>query len=313
MWYVAKSLAHDDYWLLWMLNANAKFLFLPALALALLSAVRRNWRSLALLSIPAAIFGLLYGQLFLPSYSRVRAPERLSLRVMTFNVLNINTDYHAMTEAILSQDADLVGLQELIPANSSAIEPTLTAEKYPFHTPLPLEHRLEVALFTRYPIISSEKLNLPWNDLSRHAVVAINGLDVHVFVLHLIPTLIGQAPISTWPERITEREKIRMDQIDRVFSALPDEDVPVLLLCDCNFTETTAAYARFASRFQDAFREVGSGLGHTVHPVGITISFSRIDYVWYSHHFVAEAATVASGGMSDHSPVVVDLALVTYQ
>jgi len=309
-WYVAKSLAHDDHWLLWILNSNAKYLFLPAFVLALFSALRRNWRSLALLSVPAAIFGLLYGELFLPRYPRATTPEGLSLRVMSFNVLITNTNYDALTETILSQHADLVGLQEMVPANSSAIEPTLTSEMYTYHTPLPVEHRLDVALFSRYPIISSEKLNLPWNDLSRHVVVDINGLEVHVLVLHLVPTLMAEVPVSAWPERASEREHIRMDQIDRVLSALPDADVPALVLCDCNFTETTAAYARFADRLQDAFREAGWGLGHGVHPVGISISFSRIDYVWYSQHFVAKAATVASGGMSDHSPLVVDLELL---
>ena len=313
-WYVAKSLAHDDHWFLWMLNSNAKYLFLPAVVLALFSALRRNWRSLAVLGLPAAIFGLLYGELFLPALStRHELPRDNPCRVMSFNVLITNSNYDTLTGTILSQHADLVGLQELIPANSRAIEPTLTSEMYPYHTPLPVEHRLEVSALQQISHHQLRELNLPWNDLSRYAVVDISGLEVHVFVLHLIPTLIAEVPISAWPERASEREQIRMDQIDRVFSALPDADVPVLVLCDCNFTETTAAYARFADQLQDAFREAGWGLGHAVHPVGISISFSRIDYVWYSHHFVARAATVASGGMSDHSPLVVDLELVANQ
>jgi endonuclease/exonuclease/phosphatase (EEP) superfamily protein YafD len=95
-----------------------------------------------------------------------------------------------------------------------------------------------------------------------------------------------------------------------VLSALPEADVPVLVMCDCNFTETTMAYARFADRLQDGYREAGWGLGHTIHPVGISIALNRIDYVWYSHHFAAMSAGVVKGGMSDHSPVVVDLQLL---
>lgn len=309
-WFVAKAILHDGHWLLWIVNSMAKYLFLPILVIGAISALRRNWRSLALLAVPTAIFGLLYGELFLPNLPAGGTHSGLPLRVMTFNVLNINTNYDAVTDTILSQHADLVGLQELIPANSGEIEPALASEMYPYHTLLPVEHRLEVGLFSRYPIIASERLNLPWNDLSRHAIVDIDGVEVHVFVLHLVPTLLAEVPIADWPGRIAEREQIRMEQIDRVLSALPEADVPVLVMCDCNFTETTMAYARFADRLQDGYREAGWGLGHTIHPVGINIALNRIDYVWYSHHFAAMSAGVVKGGMSDHSPVVVDLQLL---
>lgn len=309
-WSVARAIFADSNWLLWIANSAGKYLFLPIPVLATLLTLRRQWRPLLLLAAPAAVFGLLYGALFLPNLSPSTHGEVQPLRVITFNVLNSNTDHDAVTELILAQRADLVALQELIPANSSAIEPTLTSQMYPYHTPLPVEHRLDVGLFSRFPIIESEKLDLPWNDLSRHAVVDIDGVRVHVFVLHLVPTLLAQAPISSWPDRIAEREAIRMDQIDRVLGALPEGDVPVLVLCDCNFTETTAAYARFAGRLHDAFKEVGWGLGHTVHPASVNIGFNRIDYVWHSHHFVARSAKVTRGGMSDHSPVVADLELL---
>jgi endonuclease/exonuclease/phosphatase (EEP) superfamily protein YafD len=229
---------------------------------------------------------------------------------MTYNVLNRNTKIDELGDIVLSQSPDLIGFQELIPANSSSIQHLLTGNGFPNHTPLPKEHRLDVGAFTRFPIKESNQLNLPWLDLSWHTIIEIEGTPVHFFVLHLIPTLVGEVPIKEWPSRIREREEIRMDQITRVLEALPTEDEPVILVCDCNFTETTFAYARIDSVLDDSFQEEGWGFGHTVHPAGVEIAFSRVDYIWHSPHFVTKKAFVISDGPSDHYAVVADLMFI---
>jgi endonuclease/exonuclease/phosphatase family metal-dependent hydrolase len=311
LWFLAKIIYQDTHWLLWSLNSLAKYLFLPLLLFIPITVFTRNWHVLRLLVIPSVIFGVLYGELFLPTIYAPNKEDGQAVRVMTYNVLNRNAQVDLLADVILAQEADFVGLQELIPANSNRIEPMLASEMYPFHTPLPTEHKLEVGLFSRVPIIESEKLNLPWNDLSLHAVVDFNGAPLHIFVLHLIPTLVKEVPLSEWPSRIVEREAIRMKQIDRFLDALPDSDEPVLVMCDCNFTETTEAYARFEKHLKDSFRDVGWGFGHTIHPVDVNLSLNRIDYIWHSQHFVVKSAKVIKEGNSDHWPVIVDMVLTS--
>lgn len=229
---------------------------------------------------------------------------------MSYNVLNRNTNIEELTDLIISNSPDLIGLQELIPGNSNSIEPILEQHGYLYHTPLPQEHRLDVGAFSRYPIKDFNQLNLPWLDLSWHAVIDMDGTNVHFFVLHLIPTLVGEVPVNEWPARIRDREVIRMDQITRVLESLPAPDEPVVVVCDCNFTETTSAYGRLNASLDDSYREAGWGFGHTIRHAGIDIALNRIDYIWHSPHFEIKNAFVIADGPSDHYPVIADLVLL---
>jgi endonuclease/exonuclease/phosphatase (EEP) superfamily protein YafD len=309
VWLVARSLFKDGFWLLWMANSVAKYLFLPLAILLAWAFLSRNRRALLWLSLPSAAFLLLYGRLFLPRFPSAPGEDGSPIRVMTFNVLNRNEAYEAVSGAILGESPDLVGLQELVPANASALEDLLSAQ-VPYHTPLPTEQRLDVALFSRFPIVSASRLELPWFDLSWEAVVDFQGTPIQVIVVHLIPTLLAEVPPSEWPARATERERIRMEQVTQILDAVEAWHGPALLMCDCNLTETTAAYGRLDALLNDAFGEVGWGFGHTIHPAGLGLRLQRIDYVWHSEHFDAASARVVEGGMSDHNPVSVDLRLL---
>jgi endonuclease/exonuclease/phosphatase (EEP) superfamily protein YafD len=292
-----------------MANSVAKYLFIPFPVLIAASLAPRNRPGLPWLALPAILFGFLYGRLFLPGLPARSVLGAPVLRAMTFNVLNVATDYDAAARAILSGEVDLVGLQELIPANAAALEERI-GSRFPYHTPLPTEHRLQVALFSRYPILEWSELNLPWLDLSVHAVVAIDDASLHVFVIHLIPTLLSEVPAAEWPTRVVEREAIRTEQIGRLLGALPNSGEPALVLCDCNFTETTAAYAEVNTRLRDGFADTGWGFGHTVRPAGWSFALQRIDYIWYSTPLQVSTAEVVHAGGSDHYPVVAAFALV---
>jgi endonuclease/exonuclease/phosphatase (EEP) superfamily protein YafD len=100
-----------------------------------------------------------------------------------------------------------------------------------------------------------------------------------------------------------------MQQIRRVIDAIRNSDGPIIVLCDCNLTETTTAYARLDQVLEDAFGEVGWGFGHTIHPAGLDLRLQRIDYVWYTSHFVPLSARVIADGTSDHYALVVQLGL----
>lgn len=96
------------------------------------------------------------------------------------------------------------------------------------------------------------------------------------------------------------------------------DDGAVILLGDFNTTDLDENYRRITTNYQDAFREVGWGLGFT-NPDWSTeqareglpfISlYQRIDYVFYNRAFTALDARVwPSSGGSDHRPLYVVLA-----
>ncbi|HET9907720.1 MAG TPA: endonuclease/exonuclease/phosphatase family protein, partial [Anaerolineales bacterium] len=180
----------------------------------------------------------------------------------------------------------------------------------PFHTPLPDKQNPEVALFSRYPILEAEQLNLPFSDRSWKTIVDLGEVNINVIVLHLTPTRAEEVPMSQWTTRITERQIVRMEQVERVIESVRNSPEPDLVLCDCNFTEFSDAYARLDEFLDDGFARAGWGFGHTIHPVGIDIRLQRVDYVWYSSGFNAISAKVIKDGKSDHNPLVVELDLL---
>jgi endonuclease/exonuclease/phosphatase (EEP) superfamily protein YafD len=86
---------------------------------------------------------------------------------------------------------------------------------------------------------------------------------------------------------------------------------PALLLCDCNLTDTSQAYAQLAAFLVDSFREAGWGFGHSSFGRRPPFLGQRLDYIWHSDRLTAIEARVGPDGGSDHRPVVVKLALRT--
>ncbi len=111
--------------------------------------------------------------------------------------------------------------------------------------------------------------------------------------------------MSLAKERYSRRESetIRLKQI------MHELDQPVLLMCDCNMTDTSAAYARLRTALNDSFREAGWGFGHTFFPPQSPFPIQRIDYIWHSEDFTAIQAYVGQDGGSDHLPIVAKLRL----
>lgn len=294
--------------ILWLINNCFPAIFAPFPILITIALLIRDRASLLWLLVPFIGFLVIYGDRFLPQLPIETNPQDQHLRVMTFNVLNRNTNYEAISETILSSGADLVGLQELIPENARYIDHFISSE-YPYHTQLPTEHKLHTGLYSRYPILDTEQLQLPWHDLSWSVVVDIDGIHINVIVIHLIPTLLREVPCLTWPERIVDRQDIRMQQVKLVSNAVTNANAPVLVLCDCNFSEFSQAYERLNNVLADSYDEVGWGLGYSITPVGRSPRVARIDYIWHTSQFTPIWARVGKDGMSDHNPVIAEFIL----
>ena len=306
---VARFVLPTSNWISWLIDHFLLILFFPIPIVFLICLLLREWKALLLLALPAFAFLSLYGRLFIPSRGPEHRSDAIPLRVMTFNVLFTNSDQAAVARVIEHSSADLVALQELIPSHGTSLN-QLLSDDFPFHTPLPDDHYPEVALFSRYPILEAEQLNLPLSDRSWKTIVDLGEVQVKIIVLHLTPTRAEEVPMSQWPRRITERQIVRMEQVQRVIEVVRNSQEPVLVLCDCNFTEFSDAYAGLDEFLDDGFAQAGWGFGHSIHPVDIDIRLQRIDYVWYSSGFIPISAEVVRDGKSDHNPLVVELDLL---
>ncbi|HLB48679.1 MAG TPA: endonuclease/exonuclease/phosphatase family protein [Anaerolineales bacterium] len=143
-----------------------------------------------------------------------------------------------------------------------------------------------------------------------HGVVyRFNGARVHVFVVHLSPNNFGLFPLDQFVSLADERYASRASEAARLEDIIAPLAEPVIMLCDCNLTDTSQAYVRLATFLRDSFREAGWGFGHTlIHPP-YHFRTQRLDYVWHNDKFVAAQAAVGRAGNSDHLPITARLIL----
>ncbi|GAB4121304.1 MAG: hypothetical protein Fur005_34030 [Roseiflexaceae bacterium] len=227
---------------------------------------------------------------------------------MTFNLLGSNLHYEHMVAAIQAAKPDLVALQELTPLSAQALTEQLGAS-YPYRTLEPFDQATGVGLISRFPIRSAEAFDLPSMDLAVHVVVEVQQQPVHVLVVHLTPTLLGADP-ARYEQAIQQSYARRAAEVERLMTLIDQLDGPLILMCDCNMTDTTPSHSRLSERLVDSFRAAGSGFGHTLRLGGSDIPLRRVDYIWHSDAFQSLSAEVGVDGSSDHLPLIADLILL---
>lgn len=308
LWVVARLLIFDRFWLLALLNTVAAYLFVPLPILLFSSIWKRNRVSLAELCIPSLLFVLMFGHLFWPPASNEIVEDNQVITLMSFNVLYSNKAYEAIIDSIQSADPDVVGFQEMTPTMAASLVEKLESD-YPYNTFQLLESELSTAVLSKFPIESVEPFDLPPRDLSIHTVVQVQGTKVHVIVVHLSANNFFDYPITQFVTLVKERYGHREKETMQLKQMIQDLDGPVLLMCDCNMTDTSEAYARLDTVLDDSFREAGWGMGHTLQPMQLSFPVQRIDYVWHTDEFEALHAHIGQAGGSDHLPIVARLRL----
>lgn len=309
LWITARLLFFDQYWLLALPNTIAEYLFVPLPVLLIISIWKRGWISLAKLSIPLIVFVGMFGHLFWPPPQNLINEEEQVITTMSFNVLHSNKAYEAIAKSIQSADPDIVGFQELTPESAASIVEELGAD-YPYNTLQFLEPGQSAGLLSKFPIEKVEWFDLPPLDIALHTIVQVNGKKVHIFVVHLSPNNFFDHSATEFVTLVKERYGRRERETVQLKQKIQALDEPILLMCDCNMTDTSEAYARLDTVLNDSFSEAGWGIGHTFQPPQLGFPIQRIDYVWHSEEFEAIQAYVGQDGGSDHLPIVARVRLI---
>lgn len=281
-----------------MLNNTAPLLTLfsvPAwLVTLLIPRYRMIWGWFALPGTLA--FVVWYGPLFVPK-APSEAPDG-TLKLITYNVGG--TAYNDIPSDILARDfftADLVAFQELSGAFADEMS-VLESGK---------------AIRTRFPVIEGSVFTLGRDDDLRsvaavRALIDMNGTTVAVLNLHPVRPAITLRPLGYHADE-------RRIAVHKVLEAVQVEQHPVILLCDCNFSERTRDYRLMASTLHDAWFQRGWGMGFTAPApggrTGFPLRLGRPDQIWHSEHFETLSIEVMPHAYSDHYPVKAQLRLKT--
>jgi endonuclease/exonuclease/phosphatase family metal-dependent hydrolase len=256
----------------------------------------------------------------------------LSYNVRLFDLYNWTDNKltrNKIMDVIRKEQADIICFQEFFyddtrkfntldtllqiqPARFKHVENTATVKEV---------NHWGIATLSRYPIVN--RGIIPFKDstdnISIFTDVRIYGDTVRVYNLHLesirfrkkdyeaLKTFTGIEDQTNLdgPQLIIERMRRafirRARQTDEIRKHIESCPHPIILCGDFNDTPNSYTYHQLAKNLNDAFHEVGSGMGTTY--IG-TIPFLRIDYVLYSpEYFTPLFFRIIPKKLSDHYPI----------
>jgi endonuclease/exonuclease/phosphatase (EEP) superfamily protein YafD len=271
---------------------------LPALAagaivLFLLAIVMREWRSIALAGLLAAInVGLIFAGLHGAAAEAPPEAKRF-LRVVTFNLWFDNERIDDVNAFINQTDADVVLLQEVTNDHLAVLHRGLDA-RYPYSV-----GDFGIVIFSKYAIKADGRVDRAgypeWiRLLARWVELDVHGTTVEVVGVHCARPFY---PV------LQEHDVAALTQF------VLSRKLPIIVAGDFNMTPWTDQLKLFT-------RATGLGRFNTLivtwpmrwrnYPV---VPVVAIDNVFTSREFAKIAATGGTRQGSDHRPVIADLAL----
>jgi vancomycin resistance protein VanJ len=280
--------------------------------LLLLSLLRRSPMGIIAALIPGSVLALFYRKRFLPKLGELG--DRPGLRIMTLNLLCRPRSIDATVRAIRESDADIVMLQEVIPAMGEPLGPELL-DDYPYQAIYPSTRARGAAVLSRLPFEKEQRFQLSskgWYGQEIH--VSWAGRRVALFNVHLMSPMVRFGRRG-WPFNSVPRAK----EMRRLIDLLPVDDLDVVVAGDFNLTDQSPDYRSIRAYLNDAFDDAGSGFGFTypaATPHGKKLyerhspPLVRLDHVFYQGRLRARSARVGPNGDSDHFSVIVELEAV---
>ncbi len=274
-----------------------------SLAIGLVARTRRG----ALL--PALAAGLLlnvYGPYYLPRPAvDVSGP---TFTGMTYNVLYSARQVQPFLAQVAAHAPDVIAFQEFQPPKSLAITAAL-AERYPYQAVAGT-----FGLFSRFPLAGCELIYSADrdSDIVQRCHLEIQGRRLTIFNVHLRTPRVSMArlPGLKLPLVFGLAPARRDGDLETLFAASDRTPGAQLVLGDFNLTDQSPSYRHMRSRWGDAFRSAGWGLGFTFRSAGLPFPTWRIDYILHSADLAALDAHLGWFDGSDHRPVVARLGFI---
>ncbi len=282
-----------------------------------------------------------------------------TVRVMTWNIRyfmgplekratsGISAAHQKMFDLIETYDPDIITMQEFVTgdwrqhaANLKAMENELGFTHHFFWSlggrTAPDRKRPEkgIAIFSKYPIIDSKAIDLPYGGGTTEAVIyadiATGSDTIRVFAGHLQSFgFMGKDyenmnRIRNDPDARLDASKsvvrkmrtafeIRGKQADHILKETEGSRYPEIFCADLNDVPNSYTYFTIKGNKRDAFVEKGAGFGKTFFSFHSgfmnRLPALRIDYILTDPQFTIHQMKRVKEVLSDHIPLVADVSL----
>ena len=229
----------------------------------------------------------------------------MQIKVLSWNIW-IDNYFSEVKKFLKSANADIIGLQEVLP-NDPNRDVVGFLENHGYKSVFsPFEHHWGTnvyydgpAIFTKFPIIKTEKIVLSKKD-SRIAVradIKVGNKTLHVFSTHLIHT--HQQP-----------SKVQEEQARTLLKNLPAENT--IVMGDFNATPQSSTIQNIKKVLVDS--NPSSKPTWSVYPEGCLVCNPqevniRFDYIFTTKDLKTSSFKVENSKGSDHLPISVNLEL----
>jgi endonuclease/exonuclease/phosphatase family metal-dependent hydrolase len=244
-----------------------------------------------------------------------------------------------MFDFIAAQNPDILCFQEYVELNNKGPNYNnlreITKLGYPYHV-IAYDYFgwknsfwAGVAIYSKYPIVDSFRIRyggslmLKANESFIGGDIIVRGKKIRICTTHLQSVLfqkndyrnleiIRTAADSMYEaskslvKKLKQGYKARGDQVDLVRKYLDESPYPAIMCGDFNDIPNSYTYFKMKGERKDAFREAGSGIGHTFSKVAPTL---RIDYIMADKKFEILQYFRYFLPYSEHYPVIADVAL----
>lgn len=316
-WLIAYLFFGDASPYLGIVNLIAVYLFLPLPVAFFIALVSRRIDLWLAFSAGLLAFLLLWGEYFLPSGS-AQSNSGPQLKVMTYNVLANHREANPVIDTILTEDPDIVLIQELNNSIAAAVKSKLSL-RFPYQILAPQRNPRGIGTISKYPLeFVNWEMEHEWISPPQVFDMMWYGRTVRVVNFHMHPT----TEIASL-EALSNEFRLRESQAQDL-TQLSQADYPIILGGDANAGPLNQAYKILASTYRDAWRVAGSGMGHTfptphiapglerdsVAGIELPPRIVRIDFIFHSPHWNVHSAWLApADGVSDHLGVLASLSI----
>jgi endonuclease/exonuclease/phosphatase (EEP) superfamily protein YafD len=277
-------------------QALTPYALTPAVPLAVIaSSFGRHAMALLSTAIAVALLWLSAPVVFHAS-APVPATDGVQFTVAQANVYYQNQQPQRVGEVLLSLDADLIAVTEYFRPIRSVLDAGGIEATHPYRIDQAPGDRNGVALFSRFPIISGEVIDIG-HQSGIDAIIDVDGTSVRVLVVHPLPG-VDRSSLRRW----------RAD-LPAIGTRALSSDVPTIIVGDFNASRWHPAFRHLLDRgLTDAHEQLGQGFSVSW-PSGLSApSFVRLDHALMTQGLVATSIEDIDIPGSDHRGFVVSIA-----
>lgn len=278
-----------QWWFVFELGSHFQHVYVLMAAVATTAfLLLKRWKVL-----PVAVAGLLItGWHIVPCYIGAGGSKTdvARVRLMTVNVLTVNTNHEGFAAVLAKEQPDVVALQELNQVWVDALREI--EDVYPHHVFDPRSDNFGIGLMSRYPLESVEFVDLFGVNAIR-AEVVVDGQRLTILNVHTLP------PASP------SYAAIRNQQLDRIAGLVQNVESPLVVLGDLNATMWSPYFRDLLKRTNLLDARKGYGILATW-PDDLAPLTIPIDHCLYTPPLAVQDFHSGPRFRSDHLPLTID-------